>query len=186
MSNRIYGVEVYEALDKLVEINVNTGIVIWKERVGNARFNTKFAGKDAGCFKKNENGIYCIISFNFNGKMYRVARSNLIWWKYTGRLPFGVIDHKNHETSNDSIRQLRDVTDKENSMNVKKSVNRILPMGVYEYEYKGKIPKKKRYRAAVMYCGKCVRFGTYDTVEEAEAVVKQKRKELGFHDNHGS
>jgi hypothetical protein len=178
MCKRIHGEEVYKALDELVIIDVDRGSVVWKEREGKSQFNSAWAGKEAGFVSMNNGREYHLIQFIYNGRTVTLKRSNVIWWKHTGKVPSGVIDHKFHNTLDDSIKGLRDVTNQENGKNRKRTKGRNLPTGV--------ICRNNRYRTIVMVLGKALCLGTYGTVEEAEAVVIQKRKELGFDDNHGS
>ncbi len=177
MSKRIHGVEVYEALDKLVNVDVDLGSVTWAVKV---RKGVQI-GQEAGSYRSKQNTkIYRYIGCTHNGKKCYVKRSNFIWWKKHGKLPDGIIDHFDQESTNDAVSNLIEVTDQENSMNRKKIAGKELPTGV------SKSKNGKKYRARVGFNKKSMHLGTYATVEEAYAAVKQKRKELGFHDNHGS
>ena len=116
----------------------------------------------------NSDGYICI---GINGKIYK---SHRLAWLYTyGVLPKGVIDHINGDKSDNRISNLRDVSSKINSQNMRrsKSNNSVSTIpGVYQEK------RSLRYRVKLNINGKQKCFGNYITKEEAEAVCIEMRR----------
>lgn len=121
-----------ETLKELLDYNPNTGVLTWKRRdlelfkdtVSGKIWNSNFTGKEAGCTRTN--GYIWISIFD---KRYSAHR--LIWMYLHGYFP-EEIDHKNHNTTDNSENNLREVTHQENGMNQKMfSTNTTGVTGVY-------------------------------------------------------
>jgi hypothetical protein len=97
-----------------------------------------------------------------NGKQYLAHR--LAWLYVYGEWPDGIIDHKNRNTADNSIANLRIASYKDNSQNRREpcSNNKAGALGVR----KG---KKGGWQARITASGKCIHLGSYGTKEEASA-----------------
>lgn len=138
---------------------------------------TRCQGKEAGSEVKKKNKVYKVISVA-GRRMYshRVA-----WAIYYGQHPVGEIDHKNGNSSDNSVINLRIVSRKENSRNVGLHANsRSGYCGVNWHVKAG------RWKARVKVNGKEMYLGLFDCPAEASARIKQVRDSLGFYENHGS
>ena len=142
--------------------------VIWKKL--NNRGNPNPV-KIKGALNK---GYLWIRSTLTNGKFIGYHRA--LWILTHGDIPDGmVVDHINRNTLDNSIDNLRLVTRSQNSMNAKGKAGAKYSKNVYEdFSWKG----TKKYRAQVMFDGKVVRVGGYDTIEQAERMAKALRKFL--------
>lgn len=109
---------------------------------------------------------------NYRHKLWLVHR--LVWTTLKGEIPEGIqIDHYtcyNHACVNPE--HLRLATPKMNSEN-KSKARFDSSTGV-----RGVTPNKNGFLASVGHNGKRIYLGTYKTVEEADAVVKEARKTL--------
>lgn len=106
------------------------------------------------------------------GKEFRAHR--IIWSLFNGEIPENMfVDHIDGNISNNKIENLRLATRQQNNSNSRGNWNKSskLPRGIT------KNPSGK-YRARVTYKGKTYSLGTFDTIEEAEKVVKEKHLEL--------
>lgn len=134
-------------------------------------------GKEAGSQVKKKNKIYKVIYVG-GCRMYshRVA-----WAIHYGKHPDDEIDHKNGNSSDNSIDNLRIVSRKENSRNVGLQANsRSGFCGVNWHVKAG------RWKARVKIDGKEKYLGLFDCPEQAAAKIKEVRDSLGFYENHGA
>lgn len=129
------------------------------------------AGRVAGC---NHGNGYTKISVC--GK--QVYAHRLAWIYVNGEIPAGArIDHINGVRSDNRIANLRLCDDSQNSQNIRaaKSNNACGFLGVYKVQATGK------YMAQVKHAGRLIRFGGFETPEEAHAAyVLEKRKRHDF------
>jgi hypothetical protein len=107
--------------------------------------------------------------YQFNGKRARLHR--LAWFYVYGEWPKNHIDHIDGDKSNNSIRNLRDVTVDINIQNVK---------GAYRSNKSGFLGvtlHQGRWRAVITIKGKNIHIGYYETpILAHEAYVFAKRK----------
>ena len=117
--------------------------------------------------------------FGYGGNMVRAHRLSYEWAH--GEIPEGMqVDHRCHSRNCVRPDHLRLVTNAQNHQN-RRGATRDSGTGVRGvYWYK---PARK-YRAQVRLDGKKYDAGYYDTLEEAEAAVIAKRRELFTHDDH--
>jgi len=115
---------------------------------------------------------------HINRKIYRVHR--IIWEMVTGSAPKNVIDHINHNKQDNRWKNLRDVTQEENSRNRSiPSNNKTGVIGV-TVNY---IPQ---YTATITIEGQSKELGRFSSLTEATEVITNARKQSGkFHQNHG-
>lgn len=146
-------------LKELLDYNPETGLFIWK--INSTRIHI---GKLAGC---NNHGYRRI---KIDNKNYMASR--LAWLYVYGEFPKYVIDHIDHNTMNDSIINLRDVTILGNNQNqIKASRKSILGfMGV------SPISGSKKFMARINFDGKTKYLGCFETKELANsAYIEAKR-----------
>ncbi|HEC73139.1 MAG TPA: HNH endonuclease [Methylophaga aminisulfidivorans] len=177
-------VPVVSFFHEVLDYNKDTGVFTWKERHRDlfenkhqwCSWNSRCAGKVAGSQLKKKNKTYLI--FSVKGKRFYAHR--VAWLMTHGKWPELEIDHINGDSTDNSISNLREVNRKQNCRNMKLyKTNKSGYAGVSWHE------RENKWRARVMFNGKEFFCGLYDDVKEAALVVNQKRKELGFHENHG-
>lgn len=115
-------------LKSILNYDPETGKFIWKYRFDVTKdWNTKYAGKEAGCI--NKLGYNAI---SINNKRYLAHR--LAWLYLYGKWPPVLVDHKNgYSTKSDNeLINLREATKSQNAMNSKvRSDNTSGTKGVY-------------------------------------------------------
>lgn len=117
------------------------------------------------------------LQISIGGREYLAHR--VIWMMKTGSWPYQV-DHQDHDRTNNIWSNLREVSPRENQMNMSRKRSnssgvtgvRILPSG--------------KFCAYIMIHRKQIALGTYDTIDEAVQARKLAEQRHGFHANHGS
>jgi len=122
-------------------------------------------GREAGA---NTNKRYRRIMVD--GVRYQAHR--LSWFYVYGVWPKGVIDHKFHDTHDNRMSRIRDVTESENSQNRVKGWGTVDFLGVDFHTPPGK------YRARIKANGVTKLLGHFSTPEEAYAVCVVAKREL--------
>ena len=111
--------------------------------------------------------------------MVLVHRLSFEW--VHGGIPEGMhVDHRCHTRNCVRPDHLRLVTHAQNGQN-RRGANRDSGTGVRGVSWH---KPRQKYRARVMLNGKRYSAGYYDTLEEAEAAVIAKRRELFTHDDY--
>ena len=97
---------------------------------------------------------------------------------HTGRRPDGMLDHINHDRTDNRWENLRVVTPAENMKNKSKyKNNKSGHTGVYS--------KGKRWAANIRLDG-CLKYlGTFNCKTSALIARKHAERKFGFHTNHG-
>jgi hypothetical protein len=126
----------------------HTGTFIW--------ISGRYKGLEAG-FVRNDG----YVQIKFKNRPYLAHR--LAWLLMTGNWPTLFIDHLNHDKSDNSFVNLREVTKSENCQNVKR---------------KGTRQKNGRYDARIMADGVSKYLGSYETEDEAKAAYLTAKKTL--------
>ena len=169
-------------LHELLEVNFNTGELVWKER-GIHWFiptkqrtaecqckwwNNRFAGKQAGSYNRE----YLRLSIlNMNFEAHRI-----IYVMYHNKWP-ELIDHIDGNPSNNCIDNLREVTYAGNARNQKKYKNNTSGcVGVKKHEgkWQAQIGTTPRHY-----------LGSYDDYFEAVSARKSAENKHNYHVNHG-
>lgn len=151
-------------LRERLDYNPLTGILTWKPKdgsgVNDGRFNTRFAGKEAGTI---QNLGYRFISINYNMLLgHRVA-----WAIHFGEWP-EEIDHRNGNKLDNRLTNLRASTRAQNCHNRPgKSPTGFKGVGV-NYSTKG-VPS---YTAFITHHGKGYHLGSYASDLEAAAAYR--------------
>lgn len=158
-------VQIY--LRKVLHYNRTTGEFFW--RVDRGR-KIK-AGMRAGCFQKSDPG-YVVI--RLGDKLYLAHR--LAWFYVKGVWPRW-IDHINGRRTDNSWKNLRDVTPTQSGQNVRRHKDALSQFKGIRRDCTG-----KRWEAVIFTQGKRKWLGTHDT--EAGAATLYDRAARKFHGNY--
>lgn len=151
-------------------VEYREGKLYWKHTVNN---NAK-VGTEAGSTCRHQ-GYRTIAYKGKRAKCHRV-----IWELHHGPIPDGlVIDHIDHNRSNNLLENLRVVSHRENMRNRKVGIrNKTGVVGVHKY--------LNRYYANIRNAnGEKLYLGCFISLEEAAAIYKAAATRLGYHPNHG-
>ena len=178
-----------ELLRKLLRHEPGTGRMFWECRQidmfedgarGGAlasmrTWNTKNAGKRAFTTKLYSGYLVGAIF----GDSFRAHR--VIWALHYGEWPNKQIDHINQDRTDNRIVNLRDVTNRENSMNrtIQKN-NSSGVTGVCWYN------RDSKWAAYIMVSGEKIHLGYYDTIKSATNARFKANMKYGFSPNHGA
>ena len=156
-----------EKLKELLHYDPDTGIFTRKVSRGGRAIGSASGTPDRG---------YIRIFVDMKG--YWAHR--LAWLYVYGELPKRVIDHINHTRDDNRIKNLRDVTHKENCRNAPiRSTNTSGVTGVHWDK------RHVRWCAQIMVDGSCVPLGRYSDINAAILTRKVAERSYGFHVNHG-
>lgn len=168
-------------LKSLLHYEPLTGVFTWLPRVDNpppnmrggwGSWNTKFAGKEAGCF---DGKGYRLIAIH--DRPYRASR--LAWLYIHGVWP-DQIDHENHIRDDNRFINLRSVTNQINNQNRTLQSNNT--SGIVGVSFS---KRSKKWVVQFMVRGMHTCLGQFDNIEDAAVVRKAAEIEHGFHPNHG-
>jgi hypothetical protein len=156
-------------LIELFDYNPATGDLRWRRRTDIAleadrvRWNTKYAGKIAGCLNKRG---YRVVTLD--GVTYYAHR--IIWKLIYGVEPSQLLDHEDTIKDHNWLSNLREATSEQNAQNRKRMRNKPsdLPKGVTR-------TNSGKYQ---VYVKKGNYLGCYDTIEEAQRLYAEKSREL--------
>lgn len=170
-----------EDWEKLVEYNPDKGTFIWRVRddscysrsMDRKRFNTWRAGNDAS--SKTSEGYRKI---RYKGKSFYAHR--VAWLMTYGTHPSGVIDHINHDGSDNRISNLASVSHIENMQNQKlRPDNKSGCTGV-------RFDKRiKKWRASIVVNKKYIGLGSFAEFKDAKAARMLANAKHKFNTNHG-
>lgn len=138
------------------------------------RWNSSFAGKEAGC---TDSKGYKIV--HLNNKTYKVHR--IIWAISTGEMPKGFIDHINHNRSDNRLENLRVVTPAESAQNRSKAKNNTSKVTGVRWN-----KADKCWVANICVMGKAVHLGNFKNMEDAIRARFDGETKYNFHPNHGA
>ena len=162
-----------EGLRAIFEYVPETGLLIWKRREVKSRsdfgFNNKCGGKVAGTVTGREGNQYIHVGI---GKVYYQAH-RIIWKMVTGEEPPEFIDHKDGNNLNNRWPNFRAADNGTNLQNAKLRKDNISGVKGVSWD-----AGHKMWRVTIAVNKKYYRFGRFSTVEEAKAVIDQKRQEL--------
>lgn len=111
------------------------------------------------------------------GKQYKMHR--FIWYFVHGVLP-EQIDHINGDRSDNRLCNLRDVSYRENVLNLKLYPNNKSGCAGVNWHASGK------WVAQIRDQGRYVYLGCFKELSDAVASRKAAEKRLGYHENHGT
>lgn len=177
-----------EIVRELLDYNPNTGDLFWKKRPlkyfknkhDRDKWNGRWAGKEAfTAIYRNKTGRIGRKQGKILRKIYLAHR--IIWLHYYGCLPKNQIDHINHNTTDNRIINLREVTHSENNRNrTLQSNNKVGYNGVC-YD-----KNRNRYMAHITINNVTKDLGRYATLEEAVEARRVANIKYNFHANHGA
>ncbi len=150
-------------LKSKLEYDPLTGLLKWCSPKPNQKQGwfpgTKYTNKYA----------YSRYKVGINYREYDVHR--LAWFYMTGNFPQGVIDHIDGNPLNNVFSNLRDVTRKQNSRNMKRAHkdNKTGYLGVHNPRNRG------RYKAS-LWDNREINLGYYNTPEEAHAAYLKAKE----------
>lgn len=151
-------------LRELLKYDSETGSFTWIVCRGKAN-----SSKNAGWIRK-ETGPHAA------RRVIEVDQQNhfahrLAWLYVHGDWPIGVIDHINGNTLDNRIQNLRDVSQRINQQNRRKTSSRSGLLGAHWRE------RDKKWSSAIVVGGKAIHLGIFETAETAHAAyVAAKRK----------
>ena len=153
----------------------STSGLIWIPREC-GRFNLYYANKMAGYKHTNKKKGYQSwdVSITHNNKKYNIKCSRVILLLHNGYLTKKKeVDHKDGNSLNNNVDNLREVTKEQNNQNSKISKNNTSGhKGVYWNKASGK------WMVRINVNGKSYYFGTYVNKEDAIKVAIEARKKL--------
>jgi len=159
-----------DRLKETLHYSPDNGVFTW--RITKSR-NVK-AGRIAG--HVNGKG-YRVISLD--GKLYRAARIAFLYM--TGHWPIKHIDHINHNRSDDSWDNLREVSNQDNCKNRSlRSDNTSGAVGVCWCK------RNKKWVSNIKTSNKRIHLGYFASLGAAVAARKAAEMKYKFHANHGS
>lgn len=177
-----------EQLRQLVEYDLETGRMIWRERAPDTvdcprestrvricrNWNARYAGKEAfTCVSKRGYYVSTI-------GCQRLTAHRVAWAIHNGEWPDGTIDHINGNPLDNRIANLRCVTTRENLRNQSlHQRNKSGAHGVWFDEGRG------TYQAYIAADGGRVSLGRFADIEQAKFARRIAEKVLGYHPNHG-
>jgi hypothetical protein len=158
----------HEEIDRILKYDPETGLLRWRYRDWDCgKFNTKYAGKVAGTVKKG----YVQIVTNHRGLPEFLLGHRVAWMLTYGKWPDGVIDHIDHDTLNNRISNLRDVSSSENAAHKKELRGRIGYKGVY-------LHRSGKFGAQIKHKYRHEWLGLFDTSRDAALAYDEAAKRL--------
>lgn len=167
-------------LRQLLRYEPDTGKLFWRERDRSwfnsdrvhSAWNAKLAGKEAMTGLDN----YGYPRGRIGGQ---TIRAHLVIWKMVhGTAPKGVIDHINHDKTDNRLVNLREITKRENHLNsglCKRNTSGVT----------GVCRVKGRWQAMITVNYESIYLGRFDSIEDAAKARKAAERKYGFHANHG-
>lgn len=141
-----------------------TGVFTWRVSPS----NNVVVGARAGCFCKTSG--YWLISVD--GTLYRAGR--VAWFYVNGKWPSGLIDHRDTVKHHDWIDNLRDVTPRINSQNLRAGhadgASGLLGVSWSKLH--------SRWLATIYRAGKTYFIGLFDDKYEAHEAYLAKKREI--------
>lgn len=170
----------HEKVRALFDYDAKSGILVWQVRPrsdfknDNAfkRWNTSFAGKEAGYIDRLGYRRFCIANTPY-------PAHRVIWFYVHGRWPDN-IDHINGNPSDNRLSNLRSVTDAVNAKN--KSQYRNNSSGFRGVSWKR---HEGTWYAYITISGRMKSLGRFVDKADAIAARKTAERQYGFHPNHG-
>jgi hypothetical protein len=174
-----------KSLLEILDYDPSTGALIWRERPApegrcghhlRSR-NTRWVGKRAGGLWTSQAGYRCR-KINIFGRYLHEHR--VIWKMVTGEEAGSHIDHINGDPTDNRWENLRSVSAKENSKNVRMLKNNTSGVtGVFF------LAKYNKWAAHVRVNRKKIHLGIFGEIDEAAMAVMEARLDFGFTSRHG-
>lgn len=168
----------HEEITRRFAYDPQTGILSY--RIAPPNQPSSLVGKEAGYIRTSKTGgKYRVVKI---GKI-AVYVHRLIWFYVFVRWPDGLIDHRNENTLDNRIDNLRPATQSKNKANCKKYTNNTSDFkGVTKHILKSGL----KWKAQITYQQKVIYLGLYETKEAAHTAYLEAAKELqGAYSNPG-
>lgn len=164
---------------EILDYDPRTGALTWRQRADMPKqWNTRFAGKRAGCERRDKRWRTPYRQIRIDGRNYLEHR--VIWLHYYGHWPRGDIDHIDGNGLNNAIANLRDVDRSANMRNARRKLNNTSGVnGVYWDKRSGK------WHAQIRANGRLIYFGYFEDLEDAASARREAEARYGFSDRHG-
>lgn len=167
---------------KLFNYDHASGNLSWKPRARELfktdrefkRWNARHANKTAGGLDKSKNSGY--LRVQVDGKTYQVHR--VIWLMAHGSWP-DRIDHINHVRTDNTLFNLRSVTNTTNRKNQTQNINSSGFVGVTWHK------TRQKWQALIGVNGKVIYLGLFADKQDAIKARKSANVKYNFHPNHG-
>lgn len=157
-----------EQLDELLAYDPKTGIFRWRV----TRNNYVKKGRIAGTTSHQG---YIVIKID--GISYQAHQ--LAWLAFYRKWPHELPDHEDHDSSNNAIKNLRDVSFDENMKNRKRRSDNTSGIA-------GVMFHNGKWQARIVANKKRISLGHFDTITEAAMAREQAKVKFGYHPNHGN
>jgi hypothetical protein len=160
-----------DRLREVVAYDPETGVFTWRIATGPRCVIGARAGHVRTDRRKRR-------AMSIDGRYY--AEHNLAWLYMTGEWPEHEVDHDNNDATDNRWENLRPATREQNTQNARRrSDNTTGFKGVH-------LHPNGRYYARVQANGKRIFIGSFETPEEANAAIVERRRQLhGAYCNHG-
>lgn len=168
--------QLFEHLISVLDYHRDGGHFTWKHRDGEPAFNTAFGGKIAGSIDSKG---YVRIGTRFCGKKKDILCHRVVWFIETGEVP-EVIDHIDHDKTNNRFCNLRNVSFDENCKNL--PLRGCNTSGVCGVSWDR---RNNKWLAQITINKKNTNLGRYLSKESAIAARIRAEIANGFHQNHG-
>lgn len=155
-------------LKEVLRYEPESGNFFWIEK-----YSQRKIGVQAGW-----TGSYGYRRIALSGTDYQAHR--LAWLYVYGKPPNGQIDHINHDTSDNRISNLRDVSPKNNQRN--RTIGRNNSSGVIGVCWR---KSRNKWRALVMVDREQICLGHFEDFFEACCARMSANMKYNFHENHG-
>lgn len=161
-------------LHDLLDYDPSIGIITWKSRPNQPKWNARYAGREAMA--------------GFDRKGYRrsqilgapVAVHRVIWAMVHGEWPKADIDHINGKKADNRIANLRAVTRQDNNRNKAKRKDNTSGVTGVTWDR-----SRQAWAARIRHNGRNKALGRFATVEAAAEARERAMREYGYHENHG-
>lgn len=170
-----------DVLRQLLDYDPETGLLKWRYRDRgwftsdriHKSWNGKLAGREAFCGLDN-------YGYKRGTIAKGVIRAHLVIWTMVhGAPPCGFIDHINHDKTDNRLCNLREITKRENHLNMSRS--KANTTGVTGVSF-----VKKRWQAMITVNHESIYLGRFDRIEDAAEARRIAERKYGFHENHGT
>lgn len=171
----------YERLVELLEFDESISRFRWKERPGAKGFNSKHAGKVAGCDWTCPGRTELFYRFvRVDKRLYR--EHHLVWLWHTGQFPECDLDHKDGDGLNNHLDNLRLDTNGINRRNMaKSSSNTSGHTGVLWCKRYQKWKVVAQLKEKMYFNG----YFNIEDLDKAAVAAVELRAKLGFSPTHG-